>query len=179
MEVEEFTYGTLQEGASAGAPGFYLQAGKGETWRPIDILQKIRSIKTGPVKIIRLAATDAPEEEILSLVKTLGDMGFVIQAVSDGGAFLRWYHNIHHLIVDISSPVWLGFNCQELWMDTGKQESVSDPTLPGGKIQGTMYYIKPTGDSGEIYRYIVSSKIPWAVIPRPFKAIKTNLIEEE
>lgn len=177
MEVKTFTYGTLEAGASAGVPGFYLDAAAGETWKPIDILQRIRKIQTGPVKIIRLHGDDVPQEEMLSLVKTLGDMGFIIQVISSGEAFHRWYHNIHHLIVEISSPVWLGFGCNELWMETN--ESISDPTLPGGKIQGTMFYIKPGGDSNEIYRYMVSTKIPWAVIPRPAKAIKTNLMEEE
>lgn len=179
MTVNNFTYGTLIEGASAGAPGFDLSISDGDTWRPIDVLQKIRDTHIGPVKIIRISGETTEEGEMTTLTKTLGDMGFVIQAVSNGGVFYKWYHQIHHLIVKISSPVWLGFNCQELWMETSKNESISDPTLPGGKIQGTMFYIKPDGDPNEIYRYMVSSRIPWAILPRPYKAIQKNLLEEE
>lgn len=178
MDIDRFTYGTIEKGASAGVPAFNLELSPGEESSPLGILEVIRGTTIGPVKVVQITAgEDTPEGEMTTLCKTLSDGGYLLQGISPGLAFHRWYHHIHQLIVQITEPVWMGFQCRELWMKAPATVAPADPTLPGGKIQGTTFYLDVSiADPGEVYSYITRSRIPWAVIPRASSSIQRNLL---
>jgi|SRR6056297_1445535 len=174
MLVEKITYGTLSAGNGAGFIGFQITlGGEGKEVSPQEIIKKITTLqKTAFPKLVRFIIGDEIDEgQTLALVKTLIDWGYSIQTVTTGEA---WHPFMGHTynIVRLTSPSWLGFVCNELWFALdGGEEELSDPILPGGKIEGCLYYILPTDG---LWNYMLSSSLPWAILPKPAK----NLLME-
>lgn len=173
MLIKSLSYGTLGAGSGAGFVGFQVTLGSdGHETTPQEIVKKINTVKrTAFPKLIRFIVEDEVDEgQLLAVIKTLSDWGFSIQTVTNGQA---WHPFMAHAynIVNLNTPTWLGFVVNELWYGPKEDEDFSDPILPGGKIEGCLYYLR--AEQG-IWEYLTRSSIPWAVLPRPTK----NLIME-
>jgi hypothetical protein len=164
MRVEKMSYGPFEGGLSGGIIGFIVQMGgpQHKEATPEEIITWMHKTKKGHgSKMIRFyLGSEIDEGEMLTLIKTIKDWGYIVQVVSPGTAWHPWMGEGTYVIVEINDPVWVGFGANELWYEPNPSETISDPVLPGGKIESTMYYIKGTLD--RIWEYIIGSSIPWA-----------------
>jgi len=168
LNVSKMKYGPLSGGLSSGMIAFQLWVGE-EGVQEVSTKEIItwmyEAPKSAGPKIVRFVVQDALDEaEMFSLVKTIKDWGYLVQVVVDGEQWHPWMGEGTYIIVHVHDPLWLGFGANELWFEPKGEETIADPVLPGGKIDGTLYYLIGKGE--DIWPYLMKSKIPWGLLSK-------------
>ena len=163
--IESITYGPLNGGMNHGVLAFTVNITPNE---PVagadeiaDAIMLIRKFPTGTNKVVRVTGKFAPKNDInmLTLLTSLKNSGYLIIAETDGILFHQWFTfplsiegkmapTIDWLVVTLNKPVWPGFKVHELRYVLSGYDQV-EPVLPKEVGGMQLYLIPPLNDAIE------------------------------
>ena len=171
MFVEEITYGTLVGGRTEGVMAFTIQFGgdAAQGDELLDVVDAIYRHRRAFGKAIRLqgAFTEDNTLDVLTLIRSLKNAGYLVAALVDGERFHSWFSYLHYIIVETKVNRWIGFEANELWYHMD-EDGIEELTIPEVSKQPELYVVPgPEVTPNGIFRFIKDSKRVWNVMLTP------------
>ena len=160
--ISEVSYSIINQGFLKGTQAFFIHITNGiggEEDEAVDTILKIRSFSAKGCKLVMFEGKFTVEnsENLFSMCKSLGDMGYKLGCHSNGKFYFPW---MSFMTFNSVTPVgtWLNFKVNEFIFD---YVIGNKPQLPP-EVESVALYIN--GKDEDVVGFIRNSSLWWRVL---------------